>query len=149
MELRRRWTWLALDAAALNDLYEEAKAAKQRGDTPLAIELLFTAIQIDSTMGPEFSSRGTSRRAGNDLQKWAFSSAKATEKSIAIFERVNRRLGLSLDLDSESEGGDDLFEPGSDDTEEEVVFLRPDGTTESKTIAWCLSNDFFEVQPGL
>ena len=27
--------------------------------------------------------------------------------------------------------------------------MRPDGDIESKTIAWCLDNDFFEVEPGL
>ena len=139
-----------------DELYSAARAAKHSGDTPLAIELLFMAIQIDATMGPEFSSRSTSRRASRDLEKWALTSEKEVEKSLVIFERVNRRLGLSLESGSEAgfsddlDDLDDLFGPNYDeDEDEEVVFLRPDGTTESKTVSWCLGNDFFEVRPGV
>ncbi|CAE7252063.1 bacA [Symbiodinium necroappetens] len=143
--------FMSLGGSHPDELYSEAKAAKQRGDTPLAIELLFTAIQIDATMGPQFSSQSSSKRASKDLEKWALTNERAIGKSLAIFERVNRRLGLSMESGSEDweEGfSDDLMDFDSD-CEEEVIFLRPDGTTESKSVAWCLDNDFFEVEPGL
>ena len=69
-------------------------------------------------MGPEFSSRGDRKRASNDLQKWALNNERAIEKSLAIFERVNQRLGLSLESGSEDGFSDDLFDLGSDDHEE-------------------------------
>jgi len=34
------------------------------------------------------------------------------------------------------------------DEREVTFFYRPDGNTEGKSIGWCKSNGFFEVEPG-
>ena len=47
--------------------------------------------------------------------------------------------------------GEPYMEPYMEDSfsdEEDVIFHRPDGNTESKTAAWCRSNDFFQICSG-
>mmetsp|Transcript_35294 Transcript_35294/g.77302 ORF Transcript_35294/g.77302 Transcript_35294/m.77302 type:complete len:325 (+) Transcript_35294:46-1020(+) len=50
-------------------------------------------------------------------------------------ERSYRDYGYDAEYDEYS-GGD-------------ITFIRPDGTTEGKSIGWCKSNDFFEIEAGI
>jgi hypothetical protein len=44
---------------------------------------------------------------------------------------------------------EDILDERSDDEDEEVTFIRPDGSPESKTIGWCKDNGFSQVGEGL
>jgi hypothetical protein len=47
-----------------------------------------------------------------------------------------------------------IFEPSSLSScsmygQEDISFYRPDGSTERKSIQWCLDNDFYKIEEGL
>jgi len=46
-------------------------------------------------------------------------------------------------------GGDSYSGRGRYKRSEQVNFYRPDRSTESKDIGWCLDNDFYEIEEGL
>jgi len=91
-----------------DSLYKAAREQKQLGNTMKAVELLFTAIQIDATMGPEFTCEADRERASAHLEKWALRRPETMDQVLKVFHRVNKSLGLE-DFCSDSE----------DETEEE------------------------------